>query len=438
MRILFISDDLIGVGVAHKLKKEGHDVKLFVRNRDSHDCFDNIIPRVNDWKDELTWVRKDGLIVFDEIGYGKIQDKLRKDGYTVFGGCEISDKLEEDRAFAHEIFKQYGLKTVDLIDFDNIELAIEYIKENPKAWVIKQNGNLSKTVNYVGHFEDGKDVISLLKNYLHNKLIDREKITIQKKINGVEIAVGRYFNGKDWIGPIEMNVEHKKLFPGDIGPMTSEMGTLAWYDTNEKNKLFLETLSKIKPFLQKINFRGIIDINCIVNENGSFPLEATARMGSPIVNLQTEMHISPWGTLMHAIAKGEQYDMKCKEGYGIINLVATPPFPFSNKNNRVGESLMYGINIYFDNLAEADMDHLHFEEVSIRADSRYKGTHYISGCQGYVLYVSNVGESVKKARESVNNIIKKIIIPKMIYRNDIGLRFENEDATKLKKWGYIK
>ena len=56
-----------------------------------------------------------------------------------------------------------------------------------------------------------------------------DSIVIQKKVEGVEIAVARFFNGSDWVGPIEINVEHKDLFNGNLGPKTGEMGTLLWY-----------------------------------------------------------------------------------------------------------------------------------------------------------------------------------------------------------------
>jgi phosphoribosylamine--glycine ligase len=427
---------LIGAGVAHKLIQEGHEVKMYIEKEESRDCLDNIVPKVSDWCKELNWVGKDGLIVFDEIGYGKIQDDLRKQGYQVFGGCALGDKLESNRAYGHKIFQEYGLKTVDLFDFDNIEDAVLYIKDHPKAWVVKQNGKLSKSVNYVGHFNDGKDVISLLKNYFHNSWINREKITIQERINGVEVGVGRYFNGSDWVGPIEMNIEHKKLFAGDAGPMTSEMGTLAWYDDNENNKLFQETIAKLKPFLKKINFRGDFEINCIVNETGAYPLEATSRMGSPIVNLHTELNVSPWSEFLLAIAKGQQYDLKWKKGFGIVSLVAAPPFPYSQKTNRVGESLMHGVNIYFDELDKKEMEHIHFEEVSLRTNTK-ESVCYIAGCQGYVLYVTSVGQTIQEARNKNLDIIRRIIIPKMSYRNDIGVKFMEHDQILLKDWGYL-
>lgn len=417
--------------LAYLMKKDGNEVKLFIQEKDRKHNLDSIVDKTDDWKNDLKWVGKDGLIIFDNVGYGKAQDSLRKKGYTVFGGSELGDKLECEREHCQKIFAEHGIKTTVVKDFDDMDEAVVYIKKNPKAWVIKQNGTSLKSINYIGVFPDGKDAIDILKNYLHNKYINKGKITLHEKIEGVEIGVGRYFNGHDWVGPMEINLEHKKFFPDDLGPTTSEMGTLAWYDDNEDNKLFKETLAKMKPYLQKINFKGDFEINCIVNKDGAFPLEATPRFGSPIVHLHTEIHESPWGELLYNIAKGKKYDLKWKKGFGIVLLLAVPPFPYAKKNKH---DIFYGLNIYFDKLTKEEMGHVHLEGVSKRHNSEQ---HYISDNRGYVLYVTGIGKTVEEARKKVYCIASKIVIPKSMYRNDIGLKFVNEDYKKLKKWGYL-
>lgn len=432
MKILFITKDMVAPYLAILLKNEGHSVKLFIQDKDRKNNLDLLVDKTDNWKQELEWVDKDGLIIFDNVGYGKIQDSLRKKGFNVFGGSEFGDKLENQREFCNEIFEKYGMKTRILKDFKKIEEAIDYIKENPKAWVIKQNGSMLKSANYVGLFQDGKDTIDVLNNYLHNKFIDQTNITLQEKIEGVEIGVGRYFNGNDWVGPIEINLEHKKFCAGDVGPTTSEMGTLAWYDDNENNKLFQETLSKIKPYLQKINFKGDMEINCIVNETGAYPLEATPRFGSPIVHLQTEIHSSPWGEFLSSIAKGSAYNLNWKRGFGIVLLLALPPFPYKKINK---ESLSCGLNIYFDKVSQEEMKHIHFEAV---ARSNNGNRYYVSDNNGYILYVTSIGKTPEEARKKAYEITKKIIIPKIMYRNDIATKFIEEDQEKLKKWGYLK
>lgn len=85
------------------------------------------VTKTTDWKAELNWVGKKGLIIFDDIGYGKIQDDLRRQGFSVFGGCELGDKLETDREFAQQIFKKYKIKTLPTFNFSNISDCINVL-----------------------------------------------------------------------------------------------------------------------------------------------------------------------------------------------------------------------------------------------------------------------------------------------------------------------
>jgi phosphoribosylamine--glycine ligase len=434
MKILFISRDLIAGNVAHLLVKEGHEVKLYIENKKSRHNFDNMVPRVSNWRAELSWVGKDGLIIFDDIGYGKVQDRLRKQGYTVFGGSEGGDLLELDREHGQHIFSKHGMQTMELKDFDNMDDAAMHIKKHPAAWVIKTNNHDRKFYNYVGELENGEDTMSLLRNYLLNSSINKSQITLQKRIHGVEVGIGRYFNGSDWVGPIEYNIEHPRFLSGDIGPTTSEMGTLAWLDDDEENPLFLATLAKLKEHLRKIDFRGDFEINCIANEEGIYPLEATARLGTPIVHLHSEFFGGSWGKFLYAIASGKSYEQKWKKGYGIVLLVAVPPFPYSRK--RFNGNSYYGMNIYFKDFTEKDFEHIHFEEVSVRSFDEKQ--YYITDNQGYILYVTGIDKTFEEAQAKVYDLAQRIVIPKAMYRNDIGTDFIKKGLPRLHKWGYIK
>ncbi len=432
MNILFITNELIGGDVAYQLTKEGHQVKLFIKERGSKHDLDGLVEKTNYWRHELPWVGKDGLIIFDDVGYGKVQDELRHKGFSVFGGCEKADLLETNRQYGKELLSHHGLKTLPSYNFDSISDAIGFVERNRGRWVVKQNGHASKGFNYVGHFPDGRDVINVLENYKKFAHYRSSVITLQEFADGIEIGVGRYFNGKDWAGPIEINIEHKKLFPGDLGPTTSEMGTLAWYDDNEENRLFTETLAPIKEHLEKIKYKGDIDVNCIVNEQGVFPLEVTARMGTPIIHLHSELHTSPWGTFLKEIADGKPSTLEWKKGFGIVVLIAVPPFPYAKQ---VQTNSSFSTTIHFSEKLLADgLPHIHFEEV--RYDTKSK-QYIISDTNGYPLYITGMGETVKEARHAVYRGIKEIYIPKMFYRNDIGLKFMEHDEEKLRNWGYL-
>lgn len=432
MRILFISSrNVIAADLARILKQEGNQVKLFIDDKDRKLNLDNIVEKTSDWRKELAWVGKDGLIVFDDVGYGKIQDDLRKKGYSVFGGCELGDELEVNREHAQNIFRQYDLQVLETFDFSNIDKCIEFIEKSKKIWVVKQNDH-KLNINHISQLNDNQDIIEVLRS-CKNKYSDKIKtITIQEKAIGVEIGVGRYFNGRDWVGPIEINFEHKHFFNGGIGPMTTEMGTLAWYDGDEKNILFQKTIAKLKPYLQEINFKGDFELNFIINKKGIFPLEATTRLGSPIVYLQCEFNISPWGEFIKAIADGKKFDLKWKKGFGIVVLLAVPPFPYVSKLDKISPE---GTRIYFKNVREKDYKHIYFEGVA-KMNLKNKLQYYISDGEGYILYITGIGKTVENARKKVYNLINKIYIPKMMYRSDIGSKFITKDLKSLNQWGY--
>jgi phosphoribosylamine--glycine ligase len=431
MRILGISGDFSMGDLCFRLKAEGHDVRIFVADKNIK-AYIGMLRQSTSWRKDLKWVGKDGLILFDTTGFGAIQEKLRKDGYSVFGGCRFGDKIEDDRAYGQKILAVSGVKTIPSRDFYDIDEAISFVRKNGGRWVVKQNGHVSKTFNYVGELESGEDVVRVLEGYRKNNGRDAHHIELQKRVDGVEIGVGRYFNGEDWVGPIEMNIEHKSFFNGGIGPKTFEMGTLMWFDEDEQNKLFQKTLAKLKPYLISIDYRGDIDINCIVNEKGAHPLEVTARFGFPALQLQMALSTEiSWGGYLKALADGKSYDFRYTKQYGIVVLVATSPFPYKYINKKDSSTLM---PIFFrKEMVEEGMKNIHFEGVSRRKTGEY----YISRDTGFVLHVSGIGKTVQKARINAYSLIRKIVVPKMFYRTDIGLKFIEEEHSLLKKWGYL-
>ncbi|MFZ2778366.1 MAG: phosphoribosylglycinamide synthetase C domain-containing protein [Candidatus Moraniibacteriota bacterium] len=434
MNILFISKDLSGADLCYRLKKEGHNVRLFIEDKVQVHNFDGLVEKTTDWRKDVNWVGKNGLIVFDNSGYGKVQDDLRAEGYSVVGGNQMSDKLEHNRQYGQKILSVCGLNIIPSVNFSCTKEAVKFVEKNKGPWVVKQNGHVNTSFNYVGQLEDGKDVISVLKNYNRNNKKECVSIDLQKKIRGIEIGIARYFNGNDWVGPIEINLEHKGLFNGELGPKTFEMGTLMWYDEDEKNRLFQETLAKMAPYLKRINFKGDIDIDCIATQKEIFPLEITPRFGWPAMHLQEEIHLSPWGEFLKAVADGKAYDLKYKKGYGIVVLLATPPFPYVVKTRKYYPE---GMDILFKKeMSDKEMEHVHFEEVSLRKNK--KETQFcISSKTGFVLHVTGIGKTVGEAREKTYRLIDNIVIPKVFYRTDIGLKFIEKEQKMLQEWGWI-
>ncbi len=433
MRILFVTEDFSGASLCARLAEEGHEVRALVGNPSCIRILDGVIQKTTDIESGLDWVGKDGLIVCDDNGFGKLADDFRAQGYSVVGGSAGGDLLEDDREHAQQVFAAHGLNSIPTHTFGSAAEAAEFVEKNGGEWVVKRNGRADKTSCYVGQLPDGSDTVDLLRNDARRDGGKPVHYVLQKRVYGVEIGVARYFNGTDWVGPIELNIEHKKLFPGDLGPKTCEMGTLLWYTADENNRLFREMLASLKPYLQKINFQGDFDINCIVNEQGAWPLEATARFGYPAVQAQMALHETPWGEFLKSVADGKPCDLRWRSGYAVVVLVAAPPFPYCTTPCDCALN-PNGLKIRFRESVSADeLTHYHFEEALWHPE----GTWEICHDSGYVLHVTGHGPTVEAAREAANRRAANVVIPRAFYRTDIGKRFLCESCHQLKQWGYL-
>jgi phosphoribosylamine-glycine ligase len=141
----------------------------------------------------------------DTLGQGDKAQALRAKGNVVVGGTPYTDRLEDDRSFGQEELKKEGINIVPYRDFDNFDDAIAYVKENPERYVIKPSGaagNVKRRL-FVGDEDDGQDVIRVLEAYKKSFPDEIRQFQLQRRVTGVEVAVGAFFNGKEFIYPLE-------------------------------------------------------------------------------------------------------------------------------------------------------------------------------------------------------------------------------------------
>ena len=422
-KFLFVSFESLSGDLAWQVQKEGNEVKIFIASESDKDVYDGFLEKVNKWEEFVDWA---DVVVLDDVGFGKIADSLRKTDKLVVGGSEYTDKLEEDRQFGQEEMKNAGMIVLPNWNFTDFDTAISFIKSNPGRYVFKPSGTISsddKGILFMGQEEDGKDIIEVLEQ---NKILWAKKINkfqLQKMAVGVEVAVGAFFNGDDFIYPININFEHKRLFPGDIGPYTGEMGTLMFWSPS--NDIFQTTLLKLKDKLKNSGYQGYIDINCIANAKGVYPLEITSRFGYPTISVQMEGVITPWGEFLYNLARKDNNELKVSRGFQIGVVVAVPPFPFYDKK----EVFIYkDLSILFK---KNNREGVHLGDIK-----NVNGTWSVAGNTGYVMVITGSGSTVDEARKIVYSRLKNINLQNMYYRTDIGLKWFTE-SDKLHTWGYL-
>jgi len=407
-KFLFVSWESLSGDVAVQIKKEGNEVKIYVKSETDKDVYDGFLEKVDDYKKFIDWA---DVVVFDDVGFGKEADELRKNGKLVVGGSEYTDKLEESREFGQAEMKRMGMIILPHWDFSDYDSALKFIEENPGRYVYKPSGFITseaKGILFLGKDEDGKDIHEILKS--NKSVLEKraKQFQLQKFAQGVEVAVGAFFNGKDFIFPINVNFEHKKLFPGDIGPFTGEMGTLMYW--SGPNTIFRTTLEKMKEEIKKSGYVGYIDINCIANGRGIYPLEFTCRFGYPHISIAMEGITSQLGDFLYNLAAGNNYDLKTKKGFQLGVCCVTPPFPYYDK----AEMAIYkDLSIIFK---KPNTDGVHLGDVKL-----INGNWTVAGESGYTLVVTGSGTTVEDARKQAYIRIENILLQNMFYRTDIGL-----------------
>lgn len=432
MRVLGIGETCDLGDMYWRLTRAGHEVRVFIEDPASHDVFGGMLHRTSDWRAELDWIRaagSDGLIVFESAAKGEWQDSLRREGYPVVGGSRYGDRLEDDREFGQAALRAAGLTTAANHEFKSFDVALKFLQGRPARYVFKSNGaNALRTRNYVGQLEDGSDMAAFLG-------LQKSRATpggnvdfvLMEHIAGVEVGVGAYFNGQRFLEPPLVDWEHKHFFPGDIGELTGEMGTIVSYEG--ATRLFRSTLACMEEQLRSAGHCGYINLNLIANNKGLWPLEFTSRFGYPGFAICDALHDDDWATVLRKMVDPRATRIRTRPGFGCGVVLTVPPFPY-----RFGyEELSKGLPISFrGGTSVAYKNAIHFGEVA-KVDGRL----VTSGQTGYIGVATGTGKSVLDARQAAYSAVHQVSIPNLRYRDDIGLRQINGELVRLRSWGYM-
>jgi phosphoribosylamine--glycine ligase len=444
-RFLFCSlDAALITDIAWQVSKEGHEVKQYIEAESDREIGDGFVPKTDDWRAEVDWadvVVFDDIWVGDGVGTGALARELRAEGTAVVGGTPNTDRLEDDRGYAMELLEEHGVDVLEHREFTDFDDAIEFVRANPDPYVVKPLGEVQnvKRLLYVGRNSDGSDVVDVLRAYEKAWGGRMKGFQLQRRVEGVEIAVCGFFNGERFVEPINFNFEHKKLFPGNIGPSTGEMGTSMFWAG--RNRAFQRTLGRVEAWLADEGYVGSIDLNCIVNAQGVYPLEFTPRFGYPTIVLQEESMNTPTGEFFYRLAHGEEFEIDVHQGYQIAVRVCVPPFPFDDEKTFAENSRNAAIVFETADAEESGgraapaagaPDGVHIEDTK-RVDGQWR----VAGESGIVLVVTGKGDTMREAQTQAYDRIERIIVPNMYYRDDIGERWIESDGDRLQAWGYL-
>lgn len=430
--------------LALALKREGHEVEMVI-DKEYSKIGDGLVTKCKTW-----WrhIGQNNIWVFDGCERGDLQDWLREKGEAVFGGSKEADRLENDRQLGQKLFRAAGFYQPESKNFKSIDEALKFVTENnDKKWILKQNGNAPKSINYKGEFSNNADMIfhlQELKNKWNEAQYGQVDFDLMEVVEGLEVAASAFFNGHDFLknkdGKVVgfLNFEEKKEADNGLGETTGEMGT-TFIGTTEDNKLFSDILlrPKIKEALITAKFRGVFDINCIKTDKGLVALEPTCRFGIPATSYEFIEGLENAAEVIDGVARGTDVEAKVKPGVGMVMCVVAKPYPVESDVDDESSSIderIWPLNggKPAKNFTPEQLKHIHLQNVY------YDNGYFVATKNGYILTVTGTGRTIQQSRDKLIEYIKdNIFISSMKYRTDIGLRVEKslglEDTSKKTK-----
>jgi phosphoribosylamine--glycine ligase len=393
--------------------KEKHQVSYFLSKPEFSGILKGLVP-----KPLLTtpdYANYD-LSIFDLTGRERAADASVETTATI-GDGSLNGKLEEDRAFGIELMEAAGINVPPYERFSDIGSGIAFVKKTGKRYVYKPDGGQDQDAETTYVSSDSSDMVS----YLSRASADlKGNFLLQEFIPGTEVSVEGWFDGEEfWL--LNSTLEDKKFMNDNKGPNTGCAGNLVFL-IKSSDRIYREGLEKIKPLLQQLGYRGMIDLNTIVTEDKAYGLEWTPRFGYDASATLCRMYAGDYGEMLSCIASGIQPDALWGAEYGVSVRLSIPPYPSEIKGHHKEGVTCTGL--------DPDRDYI-YDIQSTSAHNAKDKTLETVGISGFIAAPIITGDNPLKAFEHLEHIVKGIKIPNVQYRTDI-------DKSALKKLAKLK
>ena len=150
-----------------------------------------------------------------------IVDFLTSKNIKTFGPDKFSSQLEGSKAFMKNLCKKNNIPTANFGIFENLEEALNFIKNSKIPIVVKADGLAAG--KGVSICQSKKEAEEKIKEIIEGKFKSSKKVVLEEYIEGEELS---YFSIVDkntfhFFGSAQ---DHKRVGEGDTGPNTGGMG----------------------------------------------------------------------------------------------------------------------------------------------------------------------------------------------------------------------
>jgi len=341
-----------------------------------------------------------------------LADKLRAEGFAVFGPDQKAAELEGSKSFSKRLMHEAGVPTARFEVHTDAGAAEEAIRSWGAPVVVKASGLAAGKGVIVAH--NIEEAVHAARDMLAGNSFGEagSQVVIEECLIGEETSCLFLVSG-DTILPLASSQDHKALLDGDKGPNTGGMGAYspAPCVTDEVAEEVLEKIARpVIAALKKrgAEFIGTLYAGVMLTKDGPKTLEFNVRFGDPECQPLMSRLKSDLGEVLLKAANKELEGMKLSwdKRMALCVVVSSDGYPGSfSKGQSIGgldAVEAAGTTVFHAGTAEKD------------------GAIVNSG--GRVLGVTALGATVSKAQQKVYKALEKLDWPGGFYRRDIGYR----------------
>lgn len=411
MRILVVGGGGREHALAWKLSQEAEVMAAPGNPGMDCECFDVAATDIAGISALCGRIKPDLVVVGPEdplvLGLG---DRLRSEGFAVFGPNADGAMLEASKAFSKEHMLAAGVPTARSATFSDAEAALLYATgrfDDGLQVVVKASGNaLGKGVIICHTLDEAEDAIGAM--LVENSFGEAgQTIVIEDRLVGREFSLLSIVSGRN-VRSLPIAQDYKRALDGDRGPNTGGMGTYSPCDW-VSNDLIAETEDRIVNQMVKhladsgIDYRGVLFSGVMVVDGMPMCLEYNVRFGDPETQSIVRRLGNGFADLLLAAAKGERLPpVESLSDAAVTVVVASGGYPGNIKK---------GLPIEMGKMPEG-VEIFH-------AGTKLSGEQLVTN-GGRVLGVSAIGKDLTEARERAYQGVAQVRFEGAFSRKDIG------------------
>ena len=338
-------------------------------------------------------------------------DDLQLKNINVFGPSAKASRLEGSKAFSKEFFKKYKIPTANYATFNDIESALDHLKDISFPTVIKADGLAAgKGVLICQTITEGEKALEEI--FVDNAFGSAgKKVVIEDFLEGEEASFIAVVS-KDKVLPLVTSQDHKPVGEGDIGLNTGGMGAYspAPIVTQELNKKIMNEVMypTVNGLIEEGHpYLGFLYAGLMIKDNEVKVLEFNCRFGDPetqpiMIRLKSSLVQLCLSALKDEL-DSHTIDWTNKHSCGVV--IASNGYPEAYESNK---------EVSIQDYDDSDVKLFH-------AGTKIQDDKVVTS-GGRVFCATALGTDLKDAQKKAYNLVDKINFEGAFCRKDIGYK----------------